>query len=577
MNSLAEQLIKYRQKNPNQWAKNIDDKKLLKALLEYDLYTNLSIPEKAAAIIYNGVPLCECGNSVKFSSKLKHITPFGGWLEFCSTKCAKSSKSTIEKRKQTNLKRYGTTSWAQSDVGRAVLSEKWSEEKKQKFSEALKKTYNQKYGVDFYSQTQEYLDKRTNTILEKTGGKYTNYFQDLEKIKASNLEKYGVSHYNKTDQARLNLSINNGMKNSIIANKSKLNRMLSNSPYSKELINIIYEEKEQEFKKYIAQLNLEFRQDIAKHLHISYSFLNALFRKFNMTNDYLNKTKGNSYLEEEIYQYIKTLGMEVKRSDRTILRGKEIDLIIEQKKLGIEFNGLYYHSVFNGGKDINYHLDKTELAEANGYQLLHIFENEWQDPIKKNIWKSIIKSKLGLTPNIVYARKCKLKTISNSEAKEFFDNNHLSGHVNAQCYLGLYYNTILVSAISYGQSRFNKNETEIYRFASLCNYQVIGAFGKFFKVVPKENLISFADRRISGLNSVYTKFFNTREKTSPNWWGFYMGDYNLKHRLSYTKHKVKALIGKSYDDSISVLDNMFNNKYDIIYDSGNYKFSNPKQ
>lgn len=576
MNKLAEQLIEYRQKKPNQWAKKIDDKELLKSLLDYELYSGLSIPEKAAAIIYGKVPLCECGNPVKFSTKLKQVTPYGGWLEFCSTKCAKSSQSTIEKRKQTNLERYGTASWAQSVEGRKVLSEKWSEERKQNFSKALKETYNEKYGVDHYSQTQEYLDKRTKTILENTGGKYTNYFQDIDKIKASHLEKYGVEHYNKTKQGRLKLSNNNGMKNPDIATKSKLNRMLANSPYSKELIDIIFNQKEQEFKEYIAKLNLEFRQDIAKHLHISYSFLNALFRKFDMSNDYLNKTRGNSYLEEEVYQYIKTLGVSIKRSDRTVLEGKEIDLLIEEKKLGIEFNGLYYHSVFNGGKDKNYHLEKTELAEKHGYQLLHIFENEWQDPIKQNIWKSIIKSKLGLSTNIIYARKCELKLLQASEAKEFFDYNHLSGHINATTYLGLYHNNILVSAISYGKSRFNKNETEIFRFASLCNHQIIGAFGKFFKVIPKDNLVSYADRRISGPSSVYAQFFNTKEKTSPNWWGFYVGDYNLKHRLSYTKSKVKHLLGNSYDNSISVLDNMFNNKYDIIYDSGNYKFSNPK-
>lgn len=577
MKDLAKRLIEYRQSNPNQWAKIIDDEQLLKDLLDYREYNDLPIPEKAAAIIMGKVPKCECGNPVKFSSKLKHVTPFGGWLKFCSAKCAKSSKSTIEKRKQTNLKRYGATSWAQSDLGKEVLSEKWSEEKKKNFKEALKKTYNQKYGVDFYSQTQEYLDKRTKTVLEKTGGKYTNYFQDIDKIKATHLAKYGVEHYNKTKEGKTKLSQNNAMKNPIIANKSRLNRMLSNSPYSKELIDIIFNHKEQEFKEYIDGLNLRHRHEIAKHLNISYSFLNNLFRKFNMSNEYLNATKGNSYLETEVYDYIASLGAHVKRSDRTVLDGKEIDILVEDAKLGIEFNGLYYHSVFSGGKDENYHLDKTELAELKGYQLLHIFENEWVDPTKQNIWKSIIKSKLGLIDNKIHARKCELKTISNKEAREFFNNNHLSGHVNASNYLGLYHNNELVSALSYGKSRFNKTEIEIYRFASLSHTQVIGAFGKFFKVLPKENLVSYADRRISGNSSVYTQFFNTKEKTSPNWWGFYMGDYNLKHRLSYTRHKVKALLGESYDDSISVLDNMFNNKYDIIYDSGNYKFSNPKQ
>ena len=71
-------------------------------------------------------------------------------------------------------------------------------------------------------------------------------------------------------------------------------------------------------------------------------------------------------------------------------------------KFGIEFDGLYWHS--NIYKDNDYHLNKTELCEKENIQLLHIFEDEWVN--KKEIVKSIIKSKLNIFENKIFARKC---------------------------------------------------------------------------------------------------------------------------------------------------------------------------
>ena len=46
------------------------------------------------------------------------------------------------------------------------------------------------------------------------------------------------------------------------------------------------------------------------------------------------------------------------------------------KEIAVEFDGMYWHSEEN--KPQNYHLNKTNLCEAKGIQLVHIFEkNEW--------------------------------------------------------------------------------------------------------------------------------------------------------------------------------------------------------
>ena len=571
---LKEKLIEYRKNNLIAF----NDKNLIQAVKDYPLYTELPIKEKAAAIILGFLPVCECGNKLKFLTKKKtglYSTPYGGWREFCCRLCMQKSPKTIEKRRLSIVAKYGSNTWSQSQIAKDTPRELWSEEKKNIFKEKLMKTYQEKYGVDFFSQTPEYLEKRNATILKQTDGKFTNYFQDTEKLKKICKEKYGVEHYNQTEEGRRKLSENNGMKRHEISQKSRLNRMINQEIYDENLITIILNKDEESFKAYIhskmKENNLIYRRELSNLLNISYSHLNSLMRDFSMENEYLTLGTGKSHKEKEVADYVISLGIKVKPSDRTILDGKEIDILCSDKKLGIEFDGLRYHSIMNG-KERNYHLWKTETAESKGYTLLHIFENEWDDKKKRKIWKSIIKSKLGILQNKIYARKCILRNITPQEAKEFFDNNHLSGHVNASNYFGLEYDGNIVAAISFGKSRFSNDEIEIYRFACLLDHQVVGAFGKFFSILPKENLVSFADRRICGVQTVYDKFFKNKKKLSPCWWGFRVNENDLKHRMNFTKKKLQMLF-ENYDENKTAFDNMINNDYDIIYDCGNWKYT----
>jgi hypothetical protein len=61
---------------------------------------------------------------------------------------------------------------------------------------------------------------------------------------------------------------------------------------------------------------------------------------------------------------------------RNIINPFEIDIYLPELKIGIEYNGLFYHSE-SRGKHKTYHLDKTKLAESKGVKLIHIFEDEW--------------------------------------------------------------------------------------------------------------------------------------------------------------------------------------------------------
>src|SRR5690606_553747 len=67
---------------------------------------------------------------------------------------------------------------------------------------------------------------------------------------------------------------------------------------------------------------------------------------------------GPSKLELELQNFVKELEPSVQFNDREILSGKEIDILIPDKKLAIEFNGSYFHSDLF--KEKNYHLNKTK-------------------------------------------------------------------------------------------------------------------------------------------------------------------------------------------------------------------------
>src|SRR5690606_20370916 len=72
------------------------------------------------------VPKCECGSPLQFISISK------GWRKFCSIKCQSNSKLTIQKRKLTNIQKWGVDNPMKSA----------------KVKEILKNSVKSKWGVD---------------------------------------------------------------------------------------------------------------------------------------------------------------------------------------------------------------------------------------------------------------------------------------------------------------------------------------------------------------------------------------------------------------------------------------------
>jgi hypothetical protein len=283
---------------------------------------------------------------------------------------------------------------------------------------------------------------------------------------------------------------------------------------------------------------------------------------------------GTSEFEKEVGLFMKENGIIIKNNDKTILNGKEIDILIPSHNVAIECNGLYWHS--EEYIDKNYHLNKTELCEKQGIQLIHIFEDEWL--FKKEIVKSRLLNILGLTTRKIYARKTEIIEVTNEEARDFLNINHIQGYSNSKIKLGLYYNNELVSLMTFGGLRKVMGQKqiegsfELIRFCNQLNTTVIGGADKllkhFIKIYKPKEVISYADRRWS-MGGLYEKLgFNFVKNTTQNY--FYLINKNREYRFKYRKD---VLISQGFDSSISEHKIMLSRGIYRVYDCGNKKYS----
>ena len=281
----------------------------------------------------------------------------------------------------------------------------------------------------------------------------------------------------------------------------------------------------------------------------------------------------HSNVEIEFSDFISSLDNNVVIEDREILEGREIDLFLPDRKIGFEFDGLYWHSEVK--KSEFYHFEKTDDCEKNGVKLYHVFEDEWK--FKKDIVKSKIKSILGKTENKIYARKCSVREIDSKTLKDFLEHNHLQGNANSKYRYGLYYNEELVSVMSFGHLRKNlgskktENTYELLRFCNKLNTTVVGGASKllkhFIKNINPKCIISYADRRWSDGN-LYTKLGFTHIRNSkPNY--YYIVGHKRENRFKYRKD---VLVKEGFDPDKSEKEIMKERGFLRIYDCGSMVF-----
>jgi hypothetical protein len=272
--------------------------------------------------------------------------------------------------------------------------------------------------------------------------------------------------------------------------------------------------------------------------------------------------------EEELLNFIKEFHDNVKSCDRTILDGKEIDILLPDKKIGIEFNGIYWHSQ-NTLDCKYYHYKKYKKCHESGIELIQINENEWD--YKKDIVKSTILHKIGKSMNRIHARKCVIIEITTEDYNNFCTENHLQGVRNSSIRLGCFHNGEIVSVM--GFLKHMNHQFELSRFCIKKNYSIVGAASKLFCHFTNKydvmEIVSFCDNRIHNGNMYEKLGFILDSITEPKF--NYIKNGIVFHSKSFEKHRLFKKIEK-YDSVKTRNENMFDNGYRIMFDCGNKKF-----
>jgi len=480
---------------------------------------NNFIDEKFSQKLFNfinnlsSIPKClHCDNNQRFLGFME------GYNQYCSKKCASklSYSKGVETRKINTLEKYGVKHTSQLDIVK----------QKQEL------TNLEKYGTKSPTQNNLIRDKQRSTMISKYGVEYSGLNEQLlQKTLDSRKEDYDNLIY---------------------------------STYKD--LNILKIEKEGQ---------LDIRCNLCNEIYtIMTPLLRLRYLRYKVPPCLLcNPLQSYAFNTQiEIADYIKTFGLDIIKNDRTVLDGKEIDILIKDLNLGFEYNGVYWHSDKFVPK--SYHLDKKNLAYLKGINLIHIWEDEWI--YKKDIILSRIKNLIHKTEKNIYARKCVIKEIKNNLCNDFLEKNHLQGKINSSIKLGLFYNNELVSCMTFGKLRIvlgvksQEGVYELYRFCNLLDTNVIGGFSKLLKYFEKNYkpkcLITYAKRDWSIKDSVYEKVgFSFEKYTEIGYW--YIDKYKKRHhRFNFRKSKLDNT------SNLTEKEIMEEKGYHIIYDCGNIKY-----
>jgi hypothetical protein len=485
--------------------------------------------------------VCECArtqvsNSVK--EVKKHVTQ-------------KQQEIINNKRRATNLEKYGVTCVAQTEENKQKFQNWYNDPiNVQSVLERIKKTNIEKYGVENCKSLPEVEQKIIATCLSKYGVKNVSQIPSTKIKLRARIAEYKLSgHLIKKGYDRFSNYVEKNYNFNLLTSKEEYLGVDSNQifKFSCKSCNNIVE------KKFVYGSGLRCQ------------LCNPITTLF------------TSIEEQEVFDYVtKELGISGRQSDRLLIMPYELDMVFDNEKIAIEYCGLYWHSEASSNKTKDYHFNKMKLTNQKGYRLITIFSDEWK--YKKEIVKSKLKNIFQQTSVRHYARNLLVKPTSYNESKEFLEKFHLQGNSTAKINLGLYTKTnqlVALMTFSNGRAALNSksssSEFELVRFVTNGD-SVVGGASKILKHFIKNfnptKIISYADLRWSE-GHVY-ELLGFKKETNPTIGYWYTSNYEKReHRFNFTKNQ---LIKEGADPSKTEWQLMQELGYDRIWDCGHQKY-----
>lgn len=199
------------------------------------------------------------------------------------------------------------------------------------------------------------------------------------------------------------------------------------------------------------------------------------------------KVPYQSSIESVLRAYLDELGV-VYTFNRK-LRDTDVrpDVVIEDLRIVIEVDGVYYHSDAHPRMTRSYHVTRRQKIIDAGYRPLFFREDEVL--FRTDAVRSVLLHALKRSTK-VYGRKTDATRIPVTDAKLFFEKYHLMGSGHGRTYALTLPGTGIVAAMCIK----GNSSAEISRFCTRSGLSVVGGFSK---------LLAFA-REVEGFTSVST-------------------------------------------------------------------------
>jgi hypothetical protein len=196
---------------------------------------------------------------------------------------------------------------------------------------------------------------------------------------------------------------------------------------------------------------------------------------------------GPSVQEMQVFDYVKSICPDAVQGVRNLLGNRqEIDIYVPSLKLGIEFNGLFWHSE-KYDVAVDYHQRKTDAAMAQGIRLVHIWSDEWSE--KQSVVKGYLRQLLGAPYRKINARDCDLLPTTGADSREFLDTNHIQGFKGGTGFSLIHEGEVVAVAIV---AKNTFGETELARWCVKMDVRIVGGFQRVLSKLPT-GLVSFCD------------------------------------------------------------------------------------
>jgi hypothetical protein len=409
-----------------------------------------------------------------------------------------------EKIRATNILRYGAPSTMA--IARAAFSEQSGFENPfnvPAIREKSRQTMMARYGVEYPLQS----------------------YAILKRMLDNNIERFGVTSVLARKETRQKIA------------ETIEHRYGRKSPHQIHISDENYEilQDDELFRTFMKDKSL---RSAASELNICYDSVRRYCYRYGID---LPKS---SY-EREVSAFIHDLvGSKPKIGDRKVIAPLEIDILVAEYGIGIEFCGLYWHGEQHKS-DRLYHLIKLISMEQIGYRLITIFEDEWVN--KRSIVERRLRHIFGFSEKGVPARKLEIRRIKSRLALDFFKEHHLQGagpHGFAS--YGAFEGTEMIAAMNFCKARRalgrKSGEIELLRFATSGKTHAGVAsrlFRRFVKDHDPSGVITYADRRWSQGELYKAMGFSELNPAKPGYWYVNNNKVQREHRYRYRKSVIK--------------------------------------